>query len=684
VTAASTNSGTNDAHGSALIFVQSGAINDRPAFTTEKPPFNSQRYGFTLGGPIVKDLTHYFATYEGRRTREESPITSPAAPNQFARSDQDEHVVFFKVDHKNRPTDLLTLRYNGQWFRWHDEPGGLVLPGNGTQYNNDTHTALVSHTMLLSRATLNQIRVQFARFTDERLDLNPTIYIERIGYSIQGGSLGPYGFGATPENTIEVADTVSHKRGTHALKLGGGIKSVRAHNESLPLGFGAWYFVGASPVPEQFRQSLPLSDTATVVEPHSFSTFAFVQDDWRVHSRLSLNLGLRYDVERISNVRHFDAGTDLNNVQPRLGAAWEPVDGGVIVRGGLGIYTQQHLFNAINKVQLEAADGAARVTLTRDPNTGMLAPTIPVPGFTPPTYPNALPPAVPNLPPRDIQVADSGFRNPHSVQATIGAERSFYGVVISADYIYLRGLDLMSIVDTNAPASYVKGPQRRSVAEADATRPTTPTVNGFREVVALGNEGESWYRGLHVKASHTSGLLQTIASYTFATADDQANYLLPEDSRNLPAEKGRSDNDIRHNLVVGFTWALPGGPTALTGWTLSGSAQLRSDRPFNVFYGDDTSGTTQNDARPGARNTGETGPYRTVDFSLVRQFHVGPRIFEARAEVFNVINNVNYDEYVGSLRSGYVDENGQLQSFFNQPVTAFPQRRIQLAAIVRF
>jgi hypothetical protein len=684
VTAASTNSGTNDVHGAAQIFVQSGAMNNRPAFTTEKPPFNSQRYSFTLGGPIVKDLTHYFATYEGRRTREENPITSPAAAGQFGRSDQNEHLAFFKIDHKNSTSDLMTMRYNGQWFRWHDEPGGLVLPGNGTQYNNDTHTALVSHTMLLSGATLNQIRVQFSRFTDERFDLNPSVYIERIGYSIEGGSLGPHGFGATPENTIEVADTVSHKRGMHALKFGGGIKSARAHNESLPYGFGAWYFLGASPLPQQFRQSLPLSDSATVVEPHSFSSFAFLQDDWRVHSRLSLNLGVRYDIERISNVNHFDAGTDANNVQPRLGVAWEPVDGSLVVRGGFGLYTQQHLFNAINKVQLEAADGAANITLTRDPNTGQLAPTIPVPGFTPPTFPNALPPTVPNLPPRDIQVADPSFRNPYSIQATIGVERSLHGVLLGADYIYLRGFDLMSIVDTNAPESYVKGPQRRTVAEADATRPTTPTVNGFREIVALGNAGESWYRGLQVKASHTSGLLQTLVSYTYAKAEDLANYLLPEDSRNLPAEKARTDNDIRHNLVVGFTWALPGGPAALTGWTLSGAAQLRTNRPFNVFYGDDSSGTTQNDARPGARNTGETGAYRTVDFGLVRQFHVGTRIFEARAEVFNVINNVNYEEYVGSLRSGYLDASGHFQSFFNQPVTAFPQRRIQLAAVLRF
>src|SRR6185436_9974502 len=65
VTSASTNSGTNEMHGSALLFIQNDALNSRPAFTTEKPPYNAQRFGFTIGGPIAQNLTHYFTSYEG-------------------------------------------------------------------------------------------------------------------------------------------------------------------------------------------------------------------------------------------------------------------------------------------------------------------------------------------------------------------------------------------------------------------------------------------------------------------------------------------------------------------------------------------------------------------------------------------------------------------------------------------
>ncbi len=215
-----------------------------------------------------------------------------------------------------------------------------------------------------------------------------------------------------------------------------------------------------------------------------------------------------------------------------------------------------------------------------------------------PTYPNILPPSIPVLPPRDIQVLDRSFRNPHSVQATVGVEQTLFGMIVGVDVMHLRGYDLFSLVDTNAPAS-VHEPASRTVAEADATRPITPVPNGFRKIIALGNEGASWYRALQIKADKSKGPVQTIVAYTWSRSEDQANYVLPEDSRNLDAEKGRADNDIRHNLSVGLTWQMPGGRRGLNGLTLSGFGVFRSNRPYTVTWGDDRNGTSQNDARPG-------------------------------------------------------------------------------------
>jgi hypothetical protein len=109
-------------------------------------------------------------------------------------------------------------------------------------------------------------------------------------------------------------------------------------------------------------------------------------------------------------------------------------------------------------------------------------------------------------------------------------------------------------------------------------------------------------------------------------------------------------------------------------WSLSGIGVVRSNRPYTIVWGDDRNGTTQNDARPGGRNTGKTDGYRNVDLALTRRFTMGTRTFEARVEAFNVLNTVNYDEYVGAL----------LSPFYGQPVSAFPKRRIQLAGTMRF
>ena len=666
VTSAVTKAGTNDFRGAALFFQQHDAMNWTPTFALVNPPAQTERFGVTLGGPIAKDRTHFFASYEGNRSRNHNIVVSPAddVTNMFVADDQDEHLGFFKVDHRLNDSHLATIRYNGQWFRWHDEPGGLSLPGTGTNYRNDVHTVLATDRQQLSLRTTNEARVQFARYVDVRTDLEPRVFISRYAFSQEGGTLGPLGFGADPEDTIEGADTVSTTRQLHTLRIGGGGKYVRAHNAALVNGFGAYYFGGSPaefPRPYSFVQSFAPTPSSAIADPRSMSVFAFVQDDWAVLPRVTLNLGLRYDAERVSNVRNYNAPADINNFQPRVGAVWDAFgDARTMVRGGAGIYTQQQLLYYINRVQLEGPDGI--VTLT-------------IPAGSPlfPTFPNVLtlPPAP--LPPRDIQQLNPDFHNPWSVQWTAGVEHAFGVTSVSADYVHLNGRDLMSLVDINAPVSNVK-PNQRTAAQADPTRPIPTLPGSFRNIVELGNLGESWYHALQIKVERTTGRLQTIASYTLSRAEDLDNYQLPEDSRNLAAEKARADTDVRHNLSIGFTWQSPFERPVLTGWSLSGIAAFRSGRPYTETWGDDRNGTTQNDARPDGRNTLETDSFLNIDAALSRRFLLRGSTVEGRVEAFNLLNTTNYDVYVGAL----------LSQLYKQPVTAFPPRRIQLAAIVRF
>jgi hypothetical protein len=666
VTTALTKSGGDEFRGSALLYLQNSALNAPPEFAPVNPPSSTERYGFTFGGPLTrnKDITHFLESYEGRRSRGNNIVVSPAAAGRSVRDNEDEHLIFFRVDHRPNANHLMMSRYNGQFLRAHNEPGGLNLPGTGTSLTNDVHTWLTTDRRSIGTRWLNDARFQFARFIDLRRDLQPTVFISRAGYSQEGGTVGPVGFGADPEDTWEAANTLSYVSPTHALRIGGGVKHVRDHNPSLNYGRGAYFFSGSPDqfsAPTLFVQGFAVTPEAPFADPRSTSAFAFVQEDVRINAATTLNLGVRYDVEHVGNVRNYTAPADRNNAQPRLGVAWRPAER-LVVRGGVGLYTQQHLLYYINRVQLEGPEGTVIVSL---------APGSPFFPQFPGTLP-VLPPGA-SYPPRDIQVLDRGFHNPYSIQATIGLERTMKGMSIAADYVYLNGRDLMSLVDSNAPAPLQK-PNQRTVAQADATRPLQPLPGLFREVVALGNLGRSWYRALQVKAERSTGRLQTLTSYTLGHGEDMLNYQLPEDSRNLDAERGRSNADVRHNLTVGATWAVPGKGPIWRDWSLSGIGVFRSNRPYTIVWGDDRNGTTQNDARPDGRNTGKTDGYQNVDLALTRRFTKAARTFEARIEVFNVLNTVNYDQYVGTL----------LSQFYKKPVSAFPKRRMQLAGTIRF
>lgn len=666
VTIAITKAGTNAWHGSGLLFVRDAAFDATPPFAPRTPPGNGQQFGTSIGGPLVADRTHLFASFEGRRARDQNIVVSPRAQGAFVPDRQDEYTGFVRVDHRLNSRQSLTARYNGQRFRWQHAPGGLTLPGSGTRYRNDSQTLLATAALQLTPRTVHEWRLQFARYADLRSDLNPSVYVSRAGYSAEGGRFGPTGFGADPEDTWETASTLGYFRGRHTVRLGGGLKYVRAHNVALMYSRGAYYFAGDPtlfPSPFIFIQSFAPTPTASTANPRSLAGFGFVQDDFRVGRGVTLNLGVRYDVERVSAVRNYEPRPDLNNVQPRVGLAWDVTGiGRTVFRAGAGVYAQQHLLFPINRVQLEGPDGAVTLTV---PASSPLMPSFPSTLGTQPSGPLA--------PPRDAYRVSSGFHNPHSVQITLGVQQVVFGNVLSADVVHLRGYELMSLVDANAPAS-VQKPAQRTVEQADATRPLIPAPSTYRAIITLGNEGRSWYRALQVKLARGTGAIESVASYTLSQAEDMADYELPEDSRNLAAEKGRAGTDVRHSASGAVTWDLPGSTPLTRGWSLAGIGTFRSGRPYTVRWGDDRNGTTQNDARPGARNTRRGGAYQSLDVAIVRRFHRGARLFEGRVELFNLFNAVNYDQYVGEL----------LSPLFGRPVSAFPARRTQLAVVTRF
>ena len=664
VTSVTTKAGTNEWHGSAHVFARNAALDAVPVFALRKPPGQGQQFGVSVGGPLVENQSHVFGAYDRRRARDRNIVVSPAAANAEVPDEQDEHLLFLRLDHQQAGR-LFTGRYNAEIFAWHHEPGGLVLPPGGTEFRTRVHTLLVTGGIPRSARTIHELRFQFSRYVHERTDISPRVFVSRAGYSVEGGELGAAGFGADPEHTWEASETVTHVRGAHTYRLGAGVKDVRARTTGVPSGWGAYYFAGAPDFvtePYLFVQSLAPGGQPLMAEPRSFALFGFAQTDWTVHPVIRLNLGLRYDLERVSNVRGFDVPVDVDNLQPRLGITWDVTgQSRTVVRGGTGLFTQQHLLYPISRVQLEGREGT--VVLTLPPGSPLF-----------PRFPSTLTnlPAT-GLPPRDIHQVAPDFRNPYSIQAAAGVQHELSGGVLAVDYVYLQGRDLISLIDANAPASIVK-PASRTAVQADVTRPIVPVPDGVRKLMTLGNEGRSWYHALEVKFDRSAGPLHVTTAYTRAHSEDMVNYELPEDSRNLEAERARSSAHVPHTVSAGLAWSLPGDAPVIRGWQLSGIGTFRGNRPYTIFWGDDRNGTTQNDARPGDRNTGKTAAYGVVDLALTKRFPWRAFNIDARVQAFNLFNRANYDQYVGDLVSPR----------FGSPVSAFPPRRIELAAIVRF
>jgi TonB dependent receptor-like, beta-barrel len=687
-----TKSGTNDLNGSAFVMVRPGDWDARPPLTPVKAPYDQQQFGGTVGGPLVRDRLFYFGSYERRRERSQVVVTSPEAFGLVVPTPADEHQGHFKGDLRLSPKNTLGVRYNMVRWKKDNETGGFNLPGTGYNWDNNVDTVHGSFLTVASQRFLNEVRSQYSRYTDRRAAKCDCVSIQRAAYATSGG----YDFGTwgvLPEETYDIADTVSLWMGAHSMKTGASFTYDVTKQLYQPLQNGVYLFSGApavAPAPFQFRQSFALVPEAALMFPKAYVIAGFVQDDWRVRNNLTLNLGLRYDVEIIKDIPDWPADTDKNNLDPRVGFAWDPKgDQKWSIRGGFGHFTQQHAIFTIVKGGVGGRNGQVTVTLT--PGDPLF-----------PTFPNALPAFPPGavLPPRDIQEISPDLENEHAWTGSLGFQHQLGPrTAIQVDANINRGVkqgfldmnqaqpipkDVLNAALSSNPTATV-----RTQAQADATRPIRPVPNGFRRMDLLTNEGRSWYQGIRIAAQHRTRALVLTASYTRSKAEDRLNHwFAPEDSSDPELDRGPTGADTPHNLVTSGTWTMPGSGAILGGWRLSVVTHHQSGSPYSIRYsGDPTGGGLTGGcssrgcqaSRPGARNTARGMFINYGDVTLSRTIAVGPDRIEIRADMFNALNNHNL------LSSGYINLVGNAR--FGQHSggsSVFPGRQFQFAATYRF
>ncbi len=403
----------------------------------------------------------------------------------------------------------------------------------------------------------------------------------------------------------------------------------------------------------------------------------YAQDEWAVTPQLTLNAGLRYDLQFLQTIR-----TDTNNVAPRAGFAWTPfASRRTVIRGSGGIFYDRVPLRALANALLSAANTTDLDNLRQ--NAVSLSPA----QAGAPAFPNMLPAAVQSVTLPNLTTMDPGMQNAYSRQGNVEIEQQIgQRSTVSVGYAYTRGVDLIIAINQNVPSCVASG-----------------TNNGCRPVSAYGNDSQyspaasSVYHGLHLSwVQHPTSWGQYRVSYTFSKAMDNVSeffFSSPIDPFDLSKDWGRSDDDQRHRLVVDGSVSTSTAPARnawqlLThGFQLSGMLQAYSSLPFNITSGVTTvQGTAGRPIVDGAfipRNSGAGPDFFSLNLRLSRAFLTGRRVrIEGLVEAFNVTNRENVVSINGNFGAGAYPSNPS--STFGQPTAVGDPRAFQLGVRTRW
>jgi hypothetical protein len=704
-----TKSGTNEFHGEGVLLIRPGGSWQAKTFSTKGfcppsvpscvtpstlqainpvdiPDALNQVSG-SVGGPIVKDKTFFFATADytrqNRTTFLSTTLPSFVLPVDGSLDYTGHYRQFLfdgRVDHKLTSKQTLMFRLNVDRFsddNPQDAVGGTNAPSVARRYSRRSWTAQINHTTVINANLLNEAR--FAYLHGDPITLWEA---QTLSTTYTRGGAVPFTIGQSRASNIfshqlQFADTLSWSLGKHNLRFGGSVihhTSGGTGSEPGTAILGTFTFKNATTAP---FGSLTLADVQNYTQPIDFGINSyklpqwlltgFVQDDWKVRSDFTLNLGLRYDRQTLTDA--------TKNFAPRIGFGWHPGgDARTSIRGGYGMYYTQIRSNAVAGYLVNGLDGLTTYTATPGQlgfPTCLTGSCLPL-SFDPKTLPAS------QLPARDItiragqrafyqsQFAKYGLNfdllpnypdqlvNPRSQVISIGAEREVVkGLFVGGDYVHQHLSNIDRTFDLNAPTPFDRTApgQVRSVAAANLTRPILPVNGGVRQVNVLANLGVADYDGLQTQVTYRGNRKMYAAlSYTLSkatnTTEPDGNGIGPNESnitRLGEVERGPSVVDQRHRAVITFTYRFPYNFTAGT------LTQLASARPFNSTTGVDNNGDGANNDRPVingsiiSKSAFRGTPTSDVAIFVENRIRLSERTsLLLRLEGFNIFNHGNF------------------------------------------
>jgi hypothetical protein len=693
-----TKSGTNTLHGDLYGYFRNQRLNAANPLLHDTLPLTQAQYGASLGGPIIHDRTFYFANFEQRQLNQDGLITIAPANVAAINAGLDTayqgpriatglypnpvHLTDFlgKVDHEISANDQFSARYSLYDVDSANSRGAGALNATSAAagLNDFDQTLAVSNIAGLSANTVNETHAQF---TLSGLKAPPN---DPLGPAVSIAGVASFGtLSGSPtrrRNTLyEVADNVSHRQGAHALRAG---LDFLYNNLSITYpqsARGSYSFSSLA----NFQSGLYNNSGFTqsfgnpVVAQTNPNAGFYVQDEWQAMPRLTLNAGVRYDLQFLRTI-----ATDRGNVSPRLGFAWSPLASRrMVVRGSFGLF--------YDRVPLRAL---ANALLSSGNTTNLTNSTFVTASLSPgqagaPRFPDILS-GLPSNVLVNYTTMDPHIQNAYSEQGSFEIERQLgEREVLSVSYQHVRGRHLLISLNRNTPVCVSSG-----------------TNNGCRPDPAYGNNrqyssaADSQYDGVSISLRQRPARWGSYrVSYTYSKAlDDVGEFFFssPMDNFNIRGDWARSDDDQRHRIMFDGILHSSMGP-ANTAWErmshgfqLSGSLTYYSALPFNITTGANTVQGTS--ARPmlagGAyigRNLGSGFDFFNMNARLSRTFRVGERWrIEAIAEAFNALNHRNNLIPNGTFGLGAYPANPA--PGFGEPNAVADARTFQLALRISF
>jgi hypothetical protein len=718
-----TKPGANAIHGSAYEFLRNQRFDAKNFFDPPGPiiPFNRNIFGYSVGAPVIRDHTFFFTSYEGRVGLEVASIKT-LVPSDAQRAGvanptirqllalvpaaNDPTGTFFvgsaprnrrqdqwngRVDHNWSPKDFIYSSFiiNND-NRLEPTLQGNNLPGFGDERPARRYFLSLGYTRILSSNLTNELRAGFNRL---EISFNPAFTEDPSTFGIASSSTvfpeftvpGALAFGGIPgeplgrgDITYQYSDTVGWISGKHSIRMGGEFRRFvyngLNHGTGGMLTFGTMAaFLAGTPT-----QATQLFEPATP-SLHVNAFGVFVQDDYKVSAKLTLNLGLRWEYNGVPYEKHDRLATydfssnslvqvgvngarlyprQFTNFGPRAGFAYDPFGGGkTVVRGGFGIYYDQPTTNVVtnmgsNPPFSSSVNNTSNISLSN-------------PFAAPPTGGSA------------INAIDPNFRDAMVLSYNVNVQHEAAGIVLQAAYVGSEGHHLRIIGDWNQGINGVR------------------PISGFSSITTQQSVSNSNYNGLWLSVNRRLTRNLTFnTSYTFSKSIDNnsvgSSNPQVQDFRNLRAERALSDFDARNRFVLSATYLFPlhgrdGFWSRLAqAWSVSPIVNLQSGNPFSpIIQVTDTRGSLEAFNRPflvpgvpfvlpnptpaqwinpmafvrqatGFGDAGRnilTGPgFSDVDLSVAKDTKIKEGVsLQFRSEAFNLFNHPNFGQPQNNL-----------------------------------